>query len=204
MSKNEPGIEAVIRQARTDGAALGKLFELYQPLLLLSAQNQIDTRLAVRSDASDVVQQTFAEAVQAFHAFHGSTEPEFSAWIQRIHDRNLSDIVRKHVHAEKKSVEREQSLRPVDGSASIVWVEPAVDSSTPSRRLIKAEKALRLAQLLQSLPELQREAVRLRHLEGWPIQKIAEHLDRSFVAAAGLIKRGVRALREKMSEESWE
>jgi RNA polymerase sigma-70 factor, ECF subfamily len=56
---------------------------------------------------------------------------------------------------------------------------------------------------LESLPEIQREAVRLRHLEGWHVDRIARQLNRSLPAAAGLIKRGLAALRAKMLEESW-
>jgi RNA polymerase sigma-70 factor (ECF subfamily) len=57
--------------------------------------------------------------------------------------------------------------------------------------------------MIQSLPEMQSEAVRLRHLEGLPVEEIAERLDRSAAATAGLIKRGLQKLREKMSQESW-
>ena len=203
MSDSEPGIDTLIQQARTDGAALGVLFERYRPFLLLIAQSQIDPRLAIRLDPSDIVQQTFVEALQAFPAFSGTTEPEFTAWIVRILERNLADAVRQHVHAEFRSIKRERMRNLLEGSASVVWFEAAVDSSTPSRRAIRAEQALRMAALLQSLPAKQRDAVRLRHLENRSIKEVAQHLECSLPAAAGLIKRGVRALREKMSAESW-
>ena len=90
-----------------------------------------------------------------------------------------------------------------DESASLIWNEPAASLSTPSQRLIEAEKALRLAELLQALPKSQRDAVRLRHLEGWPLDKIAAELGRSVAATAGLIKRGLKALRAAMSQDSW-
>ena len=69
--------------------------------------------------------------------------------------------------------------------------------------LIRGEQALRLAEILQTLPDAQRDAVRLRHMEGWPLEKIAEELDRTVVATAGLIKRGLKALRAAMSPDSW-
>jgi RNA polymerase sigma-70 factor (ECF subfamily) len=53
-----------------------------------------------------------------------------------------------------------------------------------------------LAQAVETLPEDQREAIRLRYLEGWSLAQIAEHFDRSQVAVAGLLKRGLRGLRE--------
>jgi DNA-directed RNA polymerase specialized sigma24 family protein len=41
----------------------------------------------------------------------------------------------------------------------------------------------------------------LRHLEGWSLAQIAEHLGRSTQAAAGLIKRGLIALRSHLKTE---
>ncbi len=194
--------ELVIR-ARQDPAAFGALFDCYRPFLLLMAQQWIGRRLAQRCEPEDVVQDTFVDAQQAFPQFNGSTEPEFSAWIKRIHHHNLEDLVRKHVLARNRSLDQEEPLFDPNGSASFAWKEPAADQTTPSQRLIKGEKSLRLASLLQSLPEMQREAVRLRHLEGWKVERIAKELDRTVEATAGLIKRGLQALRERMSVESW-
>jgi RNA polymerase sigma-70 factor (ECF subfamily) len=196
-------IEQLIGLARCDRERLGDLLERYRPFLMLMAQQRIGPRLAVRSEPADVVQQTFVEVNSAFAAFAGATEREFSAWIKRIHRRNLEDLVRKHVHAGSRSVAVEQPLLGGDGSASFAWHEPAADHSTPSRRLVQGEKALRLAALLQSLPAMQREALRLRHLEGWSVERIARELDRTPPATAGLIKRALQALRAKMSEDSW-
>jgi RNA polymerase sigma-70 factor, ECF subfamily len=199
----EPTIEELIRSARTDRSRQGQLFERYRPFLLMIAKSEIGTELAVRCDASDVVQQTMIEAFQAYFGFKGSTEPEFSAWIKCIHRRNIADLIRRRASPEKRRLDVRRHDADPEASASFCWNEPAGKEPTPSQRLIKGEKALRLAAILQSLPEMQREAVRLRHMEGWPVEKIARELDRSLAATAGLIKRGLQALREKMSEESW-
>jgi RNA polymerase sigma factor (sigma-70 family) len=73
--------------------------------------------------------------------------------------------------------------------------------STPSQRAMRAEDLERLTRALATLPEDQREAVRLRHLEGWALAAIAEHLGRSPAATAGLVKRGMKALRSQMRQE---
>ncbi len=200
---DQSSLGELIVRARQDPTAFGALFERYRPFLLLVAQQWIGHRLAKRCEPEDVVQDTFVEAQKAFPQFNGSTEPEFSAWIKRIHHHNLEDLVRKHVLAKNRSLDQEEPLLDPNGSASFAWKEPAADQTTPSQRLVKGEKSLRLASLLQALPELQREAVRLRHLEGWPVEKIAKELDRSVAATAGLLKRGLQALRERMSAESW-
>ena len=56
----------------------------------------------------------------------------------------------------------------------------------------------RLTEALATLPVNQQEAIRLRHLEAWPLARIAGHLGRTPAATAGLIKRGMRALRQSM------
>ena len=58
------------------------------------------------------------------------------------------------------------------------------------------ETAVRLAQALATLPPDQHEAVRLRHLEGWSMQQLTAHFGRSETAVAGLLKRGLRGLRD--------
>jgi RNA polymerase sigma-70 factor, ECF subfamily len=196
MAENDQGVEALIQFARANPTALGQLLERYRSFLVLMAQRQIEPQRAAECDASGIVQDTLAEACRGFERFAGSTEAEFSAWLKQIHRHNILDRVRRH--RPEVSIPRDP-----DDSASFYWWEPAANQLTASQRLIKGERALRLAGLLQSLPETQREAVRLRHLEGWSVEKIAGQLDRSVAATAGLIKRGLQALREKMSEGSW-
>jgi RNA polymerase sigma-70 factor (ECF subfamily) len=196
-------LETMIRQAHEDPETLGELMERYRPFLLMVSQRNLGVASPDLS-CSDVTQQTLMEACQAFERFTGSTEPEFTAWIKRIHDHNLRDAGRKHQVARKHKLAPAQPFYTNDGSASFCWREPAAKQSSASQKMIRGEKALRLAKLMQSLPDMQREAVRLRHLEGWPVEKIARELDRSVTATAGLIKRGLQALRSRMSEESWD
>jgi RNA polymerase sigma-70 factor, ECF subfamily len=203
MAEDDLSVDGLLLAARANGEILGQLFERYRPYLKLLAKHEIGPKLAVREDASDVVQQTFTEAYQAFQKFVGSTEPEFSAWIRRIHYRNLAELVQKHVVTGKQSLHREQRLDDHEATASFCWREPAANQSSPLQHIIKGEKALRLAGLIESLPEMQREAVRLRYVEGCPVEKISQQLDRSLTATAGLLKRGLRTLRSRMSETSW-
>jgi RNA polymerase sigma-70 factor (ECF subfamily) len=204
MTVDQVSVEAMIALARQETSGLGPLLERYRGFLLTEGQRQIGTKLSARVGAEDVVQETFLKAVQRFHQFAGTTEPEFSAWLRTIYANELRDLLRKHGLAEGRDAALERTLCGGDEeSASLIWNEPAASQSTPSQRLIKAEKALRLAELLQTLPKPQRDAVRLRHLDGWPLDKIAAELGRSVAATAGLIKRGLKALRAAMSQDSW-
>lgn len=168
----------MIRRARSgDREALGQLLDRYRGYLRVLAERQIGGPLGRRLDASDVVQQTFLEAHRDFVAFQGASEPELAAWLERVLQHNVAQVIRDHANVAKRAVGREQPLeRPSDTSTGCG--QPlAGEQSSPSQRAMRGESAVRLAHALDSLPPDQREAVRLRHLEGWTLEQIAQHLD---------------------------
>lgn len=69
-------------------------------------------------------------------------------------------------------------------------------------RAMLGEEAIHLANCLMKLPENQREAVRLRHLEGWTLDEISKRLEATPSAVAGYLKRGMHTLRKLMRDES--
>ena len=72
----------------------------------------------------------------------------------------------------------------------------AAAQSSPSGGLRREARAVLIARLLARLPPDQAEAVVLKHCEGWPVEAIGRHMNRSPQAIGGLLKRGLRALRE--------
>ena len=64
---------------------------------------------------------------------------------------------------------------------------------------MRDEASVVLATCLAHIPETQREAIRLRYLEGMSLKEISERIEKSEMAVAGLLKRGLRALREEMA-----
>lgn len=171
-----------------DSAALGELLDEFRPYLRVLAQRMVDGRLAGRIDASDVVQQTFLSAVRKFPEFTGDSVDALIAWLVQIHEHNLIDMARRHIVAERRAVGREESELEAD------IIDPA-ELSSPSRRLMRGESAVKLAQALSRLPEDQAEAVRLRHLDGWPLAEIASRMRKTDTAVASLLYRGMKNLR---------
>ncbi len=185
-----------LQQARGgDANALGQLLDQFRPYLKLMAQRAMDGRLAGRIDSSDVVQQTYLSAVRKFDEFNGEDADALAGWLRLIHERNLIDTARKHLEAEKRAVGREETLIEAEPLAD-------VELTSPSQRLMQGESAVRLARALAFLPHDQAEAVRLRHLDGWPLEKIAERMDRSKRAVAGLLHRGLENLRDNLATGS--
>ena len=62
--------------------------------------------------------------------------------------------------------------------------------------MARDEQAVELPNAMAGLPDTQREALVLKHWHGWSLKQIAEHLDRTPAAVAGLLKRGLKQLRE--------
>ncbi len=177
-----------------DDKALGVLLDEYRDYLRLLAQRAMDGRLAGRIDASDVVQQTYLSAVRRFSEFDGASGDELAGWLYRIHERNLIDAARHHLEAQKRAVGNE---------ATVIEQEPIedVELTSPSQRLMHGENAARLARAIGKLPEDQALAVRLRHLDGWSIEDICQHLEKSDRAVAGLLHRGMQHLRKTLSDD---
>jgi RNA polymerase sigma-70 factor (ECF subfamily) len=65
-----------------------------------------------------------------------------------------------------------------------------------SERLGRQDELLRLAQALEKLPDAQREAVELHYLQGLPLADVSTRMGRTRPAVAGLLQRGLTALRE--------
>jgi RNA polymerase sigma-70 factor (ECF subfamily) len=186
---------------RGDQEALGRLLESHRPALRRLAQRQLEGRIAVRVDASDVIQQTFLEAYRSFPQFAGQDARELVAWLQTILDHKVATAIRDHTLLLKRNLRREQSMDDSRGGEAPLKQELDAGLSTPSQKAIRGEEAERLSQALTALPLDQREAVRLRHLEGWALADIAQHLGRTPAATAGLIKRGMQALRRQLPRE---
>lgn len=174
----------------------------YRGYLRALAQIELSARLQSKVDASDIVQQSLLEAHQDLAALKGKSEAELVAWLRTILTRNLLNTARDFA-AQKRDIRRERSLaQRVDDSSVRLDKFLASDQTSPSQRVSRNEEAERLAAALAALPEDQRAAVVLKHFHDWPVAEIAEHLGRTKLAVAGLLKRGLKKLRQVMENET--
>ncbi|MBI5761779.1 MAG: sigma-70 family RNA polymerase sigma factor [Planctomycetales bacterium] len=191
----------LIAQARAgDPAALGELLDQHRDQLRALAESDLGKKLQRRVDASDVVQQTFLIAHRCFEQFRGETDPELIAWLRTILNQNVQEAVRRHVHAQHRTVTQEVSIQSA-GTTSLPLDPPAADP-TPSQRLARREETLELLTALESLPADQREAVRLKHLDDLSLSEIAAIMSKTEAAVAGLLRRGIAALKQRLRSDS--
>lgn len=171
--------------------------ERYRNYLLLLAQMQLDRRWQAKVDPSDIVQQTMLEAhLQAKNLASDSTA--LMAWLRKALAHNLIDHLRG-LRRDKRDAGREQALpRNVDQSSQQLANWLAADQSSPSQLAARNEDLLRMAEALSELPEPQRDAVMLHHLQGCTLREVAEILGRTEPAVAGLLHRGLKKLRQLM------
>ena len=175
--------------------------ERYRSYLLLLARMQLDARPQRRLDPSDIVQQTLLEAHAQRPAFAGD-ERGLGAWLRRALVNNLRDALRA-LRRGKRDVAREQSLEAaIDESSARLAHWLAADHTSPSGNAARNEDLLRLADALDELPEPQREAIVLHHLQGWSLADVAQRLDRTEAAVAGLLHRGLKRLRELLGRSA--
>jgi RNA polymerase sigma-70 factor, ECF subfamily len=178
----------------------GKALEPYRDYLRLLARLHLDRRLRAKLDPSDLVQQTLLEAYQAMSSWEQHTPGEQAAWLRRILAHNLANAIRDFTRA-KRDVNLEQSLQADLDASSIRLASLLADAGpTPAEQAEQNEFLLRLAHALIELPEPQREAIVLRHYENWSLAAISEHLGRTPAAVAGLLHRGLKAVRLRLQD----
>jgi RNA polymerase sigma-70 factor, ECF subfamily len=174
--------------------------EQYRDYLRLLASQQLALRFQGKADPSGVVQETLWEAHREIDRGTQAPAGNRLAWLRRILANNLADEVRR-LNADKRDIGREVPLRRhFDGSLQRLEEWLAVEAPS-DKRLEREEQLLELVAALARLPEAQRDAVTLHYWSGWTLAQIAEHLERSRDAAAGLLKRGLRQLREEMASK---
>jgi len=172
--------------------------EKYRNYLLVLARRQMDGRLKAKLDASDIVQQALLNALTAREQFHGESEPERIGWLRAILKNTIAMAGRKFAQS-CRDIGLEVSLEKQLAQSSVRlerWL--AADASTPSIKLSREEQLWEVLEALSNLPNDQRQAIELHHLQELPFAEVARQMNRTKPSVAGLIFRGMRELRSQL------
>ncbi|MEM1224567.1 MAG: sigma-70 family RNA polymerase sigma factor [Planctomycetota bacterium] len=156
----------------------------------------IDPRIRAKLDPSDLVQQTLLQALDSLPSFRGSTEQELQAWLRTILARNVARASRDFARL-RRDVDREVTESLEQSSVRLEGFLSARVSS-PASQAMKSEQVLELCQAIENLPESQQHAINLHHWQGMTINAVADEMDKTPAAVAGLLKRGMKSLRAQL------
>jgi RNA polymerase sigma-70 factor (ECF subfamily) len=94
------------------------------------ANRALDDRLRAKVGASDLVQDTFADAQRGFGQFRGHTEAEFYSWLLSILTHRLANTVRHYRNTQQRDVRRELPGASVEEALSRIEDEAATPGTT--------------------------------------------------------------------------
>ena len=168
----------------------------YRAWLKTLALAQIPVDLRGRIDPSDVVQQTICEAISDLPKYRGETKPEFMGWLRSMLRFHIIDAFKALKLAPKVSIDVSLGLTD-DGMCRLL----KANLSSVGHRAIKEEQSIALAKLLEQLSTPQAEAIVLKHCQGVSVDQICRHMNKTPDAVGGLLRHGMRKLRELMLRE---
>jgi RNA polymerase sigma-70 factor (ECF subfamily) len=175
--------------------------ERYRHYLELLARLQLQPRFRSKVGASDIVQQTLLKATKNLSQFRGASEAETVAWLRRILTTTLIDAIRQLKGAKRNvAVERSLEASLAQSSARLEALLRA-NSTSPSEHVMRQEQLLEVSAALARLPDDQREVLEMHYLQSCPVAVIAEEMGRTERSVAGLVRRGLQALRLMLSDE---
>lgn len=140
--------------------------------------------------AEDLLQETFVKAINTIKGGRYNEEGKFLPWITRIAHNLSIDYFRKD--------KRYPTVVLEDGSKVFNTLEFAEDSVESTQ--IKQDTHSKLRDLIQELPEAQKEVLIMRHYMDMSFQEIAESTGVSINTALGRMRYALINLRKKMKQ----
>jgi len=175
--------------------------ERFRELLRLLSRVRLDRRLRGKLDPSDIVQQTLLRAHQSLDQFRGQGDAELAAWLRQILAATMVDEVRRYGRGKRDVGAERMLLASLDESSACLEAWLACDQSSPSQQAMKHEQLRLLADALAAMSDDQRQAVELHHLKGQTLAEVGRQMGRSKAAVAGLLRRGLKELRNRLNTE---
>ncbi|MEQ3626092.1 MAG: RNA polymerase sigma factor [Celeribacter sp.] len=167
-----PDDTLLVLYANGDRSAARSLTLRLTPAVVAQARRM----LRDQAEADDVAQEAMLRLWRIAPDWRPG-EAKVTTWLYRVTANLCTDRLRK-----RRGIGLDQIAEPED------------DTPRAEERLQFAARAEALEQALDALPDRQREAVALRHIEGWSNPEIATAMDITVEAVESLTARGKRAL----------
>jgi RNA polymerase sigma-70 factor (ECF subfamily) len=194
--------ELLARVRAGDQEALAALIEGRRAQLLAHIERQLSAAMRRKVEPEDVLQEVTADALRSLEAIDLADRDPFR-WLCQLVQRRIVDAHRRLFGAQKRAASREISLQtPLGGPGSSgkdLAAVLAASITSASKAFNRRRLASALLKALEKLPEEQREALRLRYMEGLPSREIAAKLGKSDGAVRVMLTRAVQKLQALMS-----
>jgi RNA polymerase sigma-70 factor (ECF subfamily) len=185
----------LIRQAREgDGDAFRALFDAHSGKVFGLAYRYLGNR----SDAEDVLQETFIRAYQALGGYDPAKSTNFAVWVNRICINRSIDVLRRTRLRKTRSLEDPATVPPPSTSPD----------DDPERVARNREVRRRIDEALGRLSPRQRMVFTLRHDLGYTTREIADSIGstegsvkKHLFRAVDLLKRRLRRFAMENSYE---
>lgn len=192
--EEDSGTELMLRARDGDDSAFEELFRRHSgPLIGLAFRMVGD-----RDRAEELVQEAFLRIYRRRKKYR--PEARFSTYAYRVVMNLCLNEFRRSRFLKRFVALDDRGFVSANGSGT---VSPQIaDDRIPTgeEEALGAELLGRFQEELSQLPEKQKSAILLSRVEGLPYQQIAEVLGMSLPAVKSTIFRGMRALREKLTD----
>ena len=178
--------------------AMSQLIRLSQPYLMAIANAEMNSDIAAKVGASDVVQNSMLSAQRCIGDFNGESREELLAWLRGILLKDLKQTNR-HYRAAKRNVNLELPMPEESvGNQASRFVDLG-DSPSTAAALKEQEKQLHRA--IETLSEIEREVIKLRNWQRLSFVEIGQRTQRSADAARKLWSRAIVRLQKEMDRQ---
>ena len=208
LSSVNDGLEnadLIRRASEGDRSALDELFGAHRERLKRMIRLRIDRRIQGRLDSSDVLQEAYIDVFRNLREYVNAPSTSFFIWLRNIVGLKLAEVHRRHLGTHKRDAKRDVSIYrgalPEVNSASMA-AQLLGQLTTPSQIAVKTEMRLRLQQVLDSMDDVDREIIALRHFERLNSQETADVLLMSKSGASSRYIRAIKRLKAELSEFS--
>ncbi len=185
LAEDAPDAALLVAYANGDAQAGRALLGRLAPRLFAYAARV----LGDRAEAEDVVQETMLKLWRIAPDWRQG-EAQVSTWAYRVTVNLCTDRLRRR--KTRAQVDIDSVPEPDSGFASAV------------EQMTERDRAEALQSALDALPDRQRQAVVLRHLEGLSNPEIAGIMDIGVEAVESLTARGKRALKAALADRKEE
>jgi RNA polymerase sigma-70 factor (ECF subfamily) len=190
----------VARLRSGDDTALAEFVEANRPALMAFLPARIGAHLAKKVEAEDILQDACLEAIRSLDkAPLDNWDPLH--WLFQVCERKIIDAHRRHFESQKRDASREASIPDGSEAAGGLGNLLAASMTTPSSAFSRDQRQLAMLAALDTLPQEQREALRLRYLVGLPSKEIAQKLGKTDGAVRVMLSRSLAKLQEMLAVE---